>query len=59
MKYWAGETPHKRVKIDHNYVMDSVANYYNKEDPKIKDKYNKLFLDNGAFSALKILTPSK
>ena len=53
MKYWAGETPHKRVKIDHNYVMDSVANYYNKEDPKIKYKYNKLFLDNGAFSALK------
>lgn len=53
MKYWAGETPHKRVKIDHNYVMDSVANYYKKEDPKINYKYKKLFLDNGAFSALK------
>jgi len=53
MKYWAGETPHKRVKIDHNYVMDSVYNYYKKEDPKINYKYKKLFLDNGAFSALK------
>lgn len=53
MKYWAGETPHKKVKIEHNYVMDSVANYYKKEDPKINYKYKKLFLDNGAFSALK------
>ncbi len=53
MKYWAGETPHKQVKIDHNHVMDSVINYYKKEDPKINYKYKKLFLDNGAFSALK------
>lgn len=53
MKYWAGETPNKSIKIDHSYVMDSVANYYKKEDPKIDYKYKKLFLDNGAFSALK------
>lgn len=59
MKYWAGETPHKRVKIEHNYVMDSVANYYKKEDPKINYKYKKLFLDNGAFSALKNLNNNK
>jgi len=59
MKFWAGETPNESIKIKHNYVMDSVINYYNKEDPKITYKYKKLFLDNGAFSALKNLNSNK
>ncbi|BAZ98542.1 hypothetical protein [Methanothermobacter sp. EMTCatA1] len=53
MKYWAGETPNNSLKLKHNYVMDSVINYYHLEDPEIEYEYNKLFLDNGAFSALK------
>ncbi|AIS31986.1 hypothetical protein BRM9_1170 [Methanobacterium formicicum] len=53
MKFWAGESPNEKVKIKHNYVMDSVFYYYNKEDPKINYNYKELFLDNGAFSALK------
>jgi 7-cyano-7-deazaguanine tRNA-ribosyltransferase len=59
MKFWAGESPNDAVKIKHNYVMDSVINYYNKEDPKIKYKYKRLFLDNGAFSALKNIDEGK
>lgn len=53
MKFWAGESPNESIKIKHNYVMDSVINYYAKEEPKINYKYKKLFLDNGAFSTLK------
>lgn len=59
MKFWAGETPNEAIKLKHDYVMDSVINYYNKEDPKINYKYKKLFLDNGAFSALKNTNPTK
>jgi len=53
MRYWVGETPNNAIKLKHNYVMDSVINYYHMEDPKIEYDYNKLFLDNGAFSSLK------
>lgn len=53
MKFWAGESPNESIKIKHNYVMDSVINYYAKEEPKVNYKYKKLFLDNGAFSTLK------
>jgi len=53
MKYWAGETPNKSIKLKHKYVMDSVINYYTEEDPQIEYEYKKLFLDNGAYSALK------
>lgn len=53
MKFWAGESPNDKVKIKHNYVMDSVFYYYNKEDPKVNYNYKELFLDNGAFSTLK------
>ena len=54
MKFWAGETPNDSVKIKHNYVMDSVINYYKEDDPQIKYKYKELFLDNGAFLYLKM-----
>jgi len=53
MKFWAGETPNKHLRLKHNRVMDSVINYYTMEEPKIEYEYKKLFLDNGAFSSLK------
>ena len=59
MKFWAGETPNDSVKINHTYVMDSVINYYKEDDPQIKYKYKELFLDNGAFSALKNINDNK
>ncbi len=44
MKFWAGESPNESIKIKHNYVMDSVINYYAKEEPKINYKYKKIFI---------------
>jgi 7-cyano-7-deazaguanine tRNA-ribosyltransferase len=37
----------------HNKVMDSQINYYNKDNPRIPYGYKELFLDNGAYSALR------
>lgn len=34
-----------------DYVMDSVFNYYRKEEPKLPYKAGELFLDSGAFTA--------
>jgi hypothetical protein len=31
--------------------MDSAINYYNKEEPELRYKPGKLFLDNGAYTA--------
>ncbi len=54
MDFWAGEEGYNYIRgVEHRKVMDSVYNYINKEDPQIKYNYNKLFLDNGAFSFLK------
>ncbi|MEM4275129.1 MAG: hypothetical protein QXT65_04510 [Candidatus Nitrosocaldaceae archaeon] len=49
---WIGENKNP-VKYDrsHDYVMDSVINYYNNKNIKLSYKPLKLFLDNGAFTA--------
>lgn len=48
-----GEQPSSPVKTDrrNDYVMDSVFNYYRKENPKLGYKAGELFLDNGAYTA--------
>lgn len=50
--WWLGEQRNP-VKIDRSsdLVMDSVFNYYNDEEPSLRYKFGKLFLDNGAFTA--------
>lgn len=35
---------------EHDLVMDSVANYYNLQNPQVPYNYRKLFLDSGAFT---------
>ena len=48
---WVGEQP-GYILEEHEKVMDSVINYYYLTDAKIPYKYEKLFLDNGAYTAL-------
>ena len=49
---WFGEqkTP---ITTDHreDLVLDSVISYYNDEEPELRYKYKKLFLDNGTYTA--------
>ncbi|MHA1253669.1 MAG: hypothetical protein ACTSRP_27125 [Candidatus Helarchaeota archaeon] len=56
MEFWAGEVGNNFIKksINHNKVMDSVVNYLKVDEPEIKYKFNKLFLDNGAYTLQKI-----
>ncbi len=51
-KLWLGEDG-SRIIQDHSsdHIMDSTINYYEEEKPKVKYKYLKLFLDNGAYTA--------
>jgi 7-cyano-7-deazaguanine tRNA-ribosyltransferase len=37
----------------HSMVMDSQINYYESDKPRLPYRYKKLFLDNGAFTALR------
>ncbi len=54
MDYWAGELGNNFIEgIQHGNVMDSVYNFLNSDEPKIKYPYDNLFLDNGAFSIFK------
>lgn len=48
---WIGEHPNY-ILHNHNKVIDSVINYYSSDSRKIPYKYEKLFLDNGAYNAL-------
>lgn len=50
---WMGEIPSAPILKDRtsDYVMDSVYNYYKKDEPKLTYKPGELFLDNGAFTA--------
>jgi queuine/archaeosine tRNA-ribosyltransferase len=49
---WLGEDG-SRIIQDHSKddVMDSAIYYYEEDEPKVKYKYFRLFLDNGAYSA--------
>lgn len=54
---WVGEQPPRCITEEHEKVMDSVINYYyptkeDTQDIKVPYKYEKLFLDNGAYTAL-------
>lgn len=53
---WIGEQPNYLIE-NHKKVMDSIINYYtkaleNEDSVKIPYKYEYLFLDNGAYTAL-------
>jgi queuine/archaeosine tRNA-ribosyltransferase len=50
--FWIGESKNP-IKKDRStdFVMDSAINYYNKEEPELRYKPGKLFLDNGAYTA--------
>jgi 7-cyano-7-deazaguanine tRNA-ribosyltransferase len=50
--FWLGESKQSPIKFDRSsdFVMDSVANYYEDEEPKLRYKPGKLFLDNGAYT---------
>lgn len=49
---WLGEDG-SRIIQDHSSddIMDSAINYYDEEIPKVRYRYSRLFLDNGAYSA--------
>jgi queuine/archaeosine tRNA-ribosyltransferase len=49
---WLGEDG-SRIIQDHSEddVMDSAIYYYEEDEPRVKYKYSRLFLDNGAYSA--------
>lgn len=42
-----------RYLAHHDMVMDSQINYYDSDSPRIPYRYDKLFLDNGAYTALR------
>jgi tRNA-guanine family transglycosylase len=56
LRLWFGDHPDNfladgRFLKRQDYTLDSVANYYDDEEPEIPYKHNRLFLDNGAFAA--------
>ena len=55
-RLWFGDHPHNflpdgKFISSHDHALDSLANYYGSEKPKIPYRYSRLFLDNGAFGA--------
>lgn len=56
VELWPGEHPSNFLPdgqffTRHGRVLDSIANYYDMKDPHIPYRYEKLFLDNGAYAA--------
>lgn len=49
VELWIGESRRPIIK-EHDMVMDSVANYYNLQNPQVSYNYRRLFLDSGAFT---------
>jgi len=51
---WIGDDKQGRFIDEHDKAMDSLIYYYDDKDPSISYRYKELFLDNGAYTAVRL-----
>lgn len=54
VKLWIGDDKQGRFIDSNDKAMDSLIYYYKDENPSIRYSYHKLFLDNGAYTAVRL-----